>query len=183
MSARSLVVAIAIAVAFVVAGCGGGLAARAGVPECEPSGELVTIAQAVPSARLVPCIEELPIGWRFSGMDLRRGRARFWLGNDRAGARAVRVTLDPACDTSGATAIPSDLTTRRSLRLDRLDVRNAGAWFHEFTGGCVTWDFTVPRGTYDFDAFNVELDAALGLFPRTDIAAEVRDRYDAELDP
>lgn len=176
--------AVALAVALVGAGCGVDLSARQGVPECEPSGELVLIAQSVPSARHVPCIGTLPIGWDFSGMDVRRGRARFWLGNDRAGARAVRVTLAATCDTSGATELLSDRpSTRRFLRLDQLAVRNVGAWLHTFEGGCVTYDFAVPKSSYDFDAFNVELDAALDFFARDDIAAEVGERYDATLDP
>ena len=178
---RSL--AAVVASALLVSGCATEVTARAGVPECEPSGELVIIAQAVPSASLVPCIDTLPIGWRFSGMDVRRGRARFWLGNDRAGARAARITLEATCDASGATALPpDDPRTRRSLRLDQLEPRSIGAWFHEFPGGCATYDFTVPKGRYDFDAFNVELEAALDFFDRSAIAAEVGERYDAPLD-
>ena len=174
----------AVLLLLVVSGCGTDLSAREGVPECEPSGELVVIAQAVPSAGHVPCIEMLPIGWDFAGMDVRRGRARFWLGNDRAGARAVRVTLESTCDTSTATELPSDHpSTQRFLRLDQLGSRNTGAWLHTFDGGCTTYDFAVPERSYDFDAFNVELHAALDFFPRGDIAAEVLDRFDAELDP
>ena len=40
----------------------------------------------------------------------------------------------------------------------------------------------MPKGRYDFDAFNVELDAALDFFDRSTIAAEVADRYGARLD-
>jgi hypothetical protein len=178
----SAVVALVV-VAIASAGCGSDLATPAGVPECEPSGELVIIAQAVPSATLVPCIDTLPIGWEFAGMDVRRDRSRFWLGNDRAGARAVRISLEETCDTARATALPpDDPRTVRSLRLDQLEPRSTGAWFHEFPGGCVTYDFSVPKGRYDFDAFNVELDAALDFFERSAIATEVADRYGAPLD-
>ncbi len=177
------VVALAVAMVAGTAGCGTDLAARAGIPECQPSGELVLIAQAVPSASLVPCIDTLPIGWSFGGMDVRRGRSRFWLGNDRAGPRAVRVTLQSSCDTSGATELPpTRARTERFLRLDRLEPRSSGAWFHRFDGGCVTYDFVVPKGSYDFDSFNVEIDAALDLFERDEIADEVVDRYEAPLD-
>lgn len=176
------VAGVALLLGMATGGCAR-LESRAGVPECEPSGELVTVAQAVPSASLAPCIDDLPIGWRFSGMEVRDGRARFWLGNDRAGDRAVRVTLDEECDLSGATELPSERAARqRFLRLDRLTGRNAGAWLHPFDGGCITWEFTVPKDTYDFDAFNVELDAALDFFDRDDIGSEVERRYDAELD-
>lgn len=177
---RSAALALAC---FAAAGCSGGLASTASVPECEPSGELVTIAQAVPTARFVPCIATFPVGWSFGEMDVREGRARYWLRNDRVGPRAVRVTLEPSCDTAGATELPSPgRSVRRWLRLDELDTVSRGAWLHEFQGGCVTHDFVVPRASYDFDAFNVELDTTLDLFSRRVIAEEVDRRYDAELD-
>ena len=172
-----------VLVGVLLAGCGGdGVAAEAGVPECEPSGELVAIAQAVPSAAFVPCIEEFPVGWSFGGMDVRNGRASFSLSNDRAGVRSVEVTLDETCDTSGATELSSAGRPRRFLRVDELAARRRGAWLHRFAGGCVTYGFSVPTGTYDFDAFNVELEAALGFFSRREIAADVRRRYGTELD-
>ncbi|MEX2658471.1 MAG: hypothetical protein WD232_02150 [Acidimicrobiales bacterium] len=180
---RARAVAVAAA-AILLAGCGGDIATSAGVPDCEPSGELVTIAQAVPSARFVPCIETFPIGWSFGEMELRDGRARFWLRNDRVGRQAVRVTLAARCDTSGSTEAPApDEDIRRSLRVDDLDTHSRGTWLHEFEGGCVSYDFAVPRGRYDFDAFEVELDAALDFISRAALAREVERRYDTELDP
>ena len=177
---RALVLALAGSLA---AGCGGeGLVAEAGVPECEPSGELVAIAQAVPTATFVPCIEEFPVGWSFGGMDVRDGHASFSLSNDRAGVRSVEVTLDETCDTSGATELSSAGRPRRYLRVDELAARRRGAWLHRFAGGCVTYGFSVPTDTYDFDAFNVELEAALGFFSRREIAADVRRRYGTELE-
>lgn len=170
-------------VAVVPTGCGGTFVAEAGVPECEASGELVAIAQAVPTARFVPCIEDFPVGWTFGGMDVRKGRASFWLDNDRVGPHSVQVTLEEACDTTGATALPPlGRGAQRSLRVDELDARSRGAWLHQYNGGCVTWDFEVPSGVYDFDAFNVELETALDFFPRSSIADEVRRRYGADLD-
>lgn len=177
---RALVPAL---VCGLLAGCGGdGVAAEAGVPECEPSGELVAIAQAVPTATFVPCIEEFPVGWSFGGMEVRNGHASFSLSNDRAGVRSVEVTLDETCDTSGATELSSTGRPRRYLRVDELAARRRGAWLHRFAGGCVTYAFSVPTDTYDFDAFNVELEAAMGFFSRREIAADVRRRYDTELD-
>ena len=172
-----------VLVGALVAGCGSdGFAAEAGVPECEPSGELVAIAQAVPSATFVPCIEEFPVGWSFGGMDVRDGHATFSLSNDRAGVRSVEVTLAETCDTSGATELSSAGRPRRFLRVDELAARRRGAWLHRFVGGCVTYGFSVPTDTYDFDAFNVELEAALGFFSRREIATDVRRRYGTELD-
>src|SRR4029453_4009352 len=49
-------------------------------------GELfVLMAQSVPSATLIPCIEALPVGWTYGGSDVSNGVARFWLRSDRRG--------------------------------------------------------------------------------------------------
>lgn len=183
--ARAGAGAVAIAAAAtVLTGCGGDIVTSAGVPDCEPSGELVTIAQAVPSARFVPCIETFPIGWAFGEMELRDGRARFSLRNDRLGRQAVRVTLAATCDTSGSTEVPaSGEAIRRSVRVDELGTHSRGAWLHEFEGGCVSYEFAVPRGRYDFEAFEAELDTALDFISRAALAREVERRYDTELDP
>src|SRR5207253_1051072 len=62
-------------------------------PECGTGNAMILMAQAVPSATRLPCIATLPSGWTFGGADMQRGRARFWLDSDRAGARAIVVTL------------------------------------------------------------------------------------------
>ena len=69
---------------------------------------MILSAQAVPSAALLPCIAALPSGWSIGGADIASGKASLWLDSDRAGPRAVTVTLTATCDTSGAQQIPSD---------------------------------------------------------------------------
>jgi hypothetical protein len=61
----------------------------------------VLVAQAVPTATLVPCILEFPAGWSYGGSDVRRGLARYWLSSDRAGVRSVEIALSPSCDVTG----------------------------------------------------------------------------------
>ena len=62
---------------------------------------MILTAQAVPTAALLPCIAALPSGWQAGGADTSSGKARLWLDSDRAGPRAVAVTLTATCDTSG----------------------------------------------------------------------------------
>ena len=67
-------------------------------PFCEAGGEpgtfLILMAQAVPSASQLPCVEVLPAGWSVSNTFVRDGRARFALDSDRVGMRAVQVVLE-----------------------------------------------------------------------------------------
>jgi hypothetical protein len=56
-------------------------------------------------------------GWQAGGADISSGKARLWLDSDRAGPRAVAITLTATCDTSGAEQVPPDQSgTRRFER-------------------------------------------------------------------
>src|SRR5205807_10583778 len=104
-------------------------------------------AQAVPSAALLPCITTLPSGWSIDGADIASGEASFWLDSDRAGPRAVTVTLTAACDTAGARQIPSDQPgTRRFKRPLSLVPQFSSLHFYTFPGGCVTYEFRFSPG-------------------------------------
>jgi hypothetical protein len=133
---------------------------------------VVLIAQAVPSATLLPCIREpLPPGWEYSGQDVRSGVARFWLTSDRAGDRAVEVVLTPACEVGGATLIsPSDQSgTRRFERVDEVRTGYRGARMYTFDGGCITYVFNFDgpaRGTPQ-----AEVTLALDFVARGNVAA------------
>jgi len=120
-------------------------------PFCEYRGDpgtqfVVLMAQAVPSASQLPCIELLPAGWSVSDVFVRNGRARFALNSDRVGMHAVRVVLERTCQLGGAkvTRVPSDEPgTRRYERIGevRPGVGFNGTRFYLFQGGCVTYQF------------------------------------------
>jgi tRNA A-37 threonylcarbamoyl transferase component Bud32/membrane-associated phospholipid phosphatase len=124
----------------------GTLSAYSGVtsePGCEDSfGELMLMAQSVPSSSLLPCIESLPLGWTFGGMDVRDGRTRLFLDSDRAGFKVVDVTLTRSCDTSGAVERPSSdevnttVFVDQTLRQDRYLARH----YYVFEGGCAVYN-------------------------------------------
>ncbi|MGH3173593.1 MAG: hypothetical protein ACRDPF_06970, partial [Streptosporangiaceae bacterium] len=80
----------------------------ASAPSCGTGHSMILSAQAVPSAAMLPCIAALPAGWSIGGADISDGHTRLWLDSDRAGPRAITVTLTATCDTSGAHQIPSD---------------------------------------------------------------------------
>jgi hypothetical protein len=120
-------------------------------PYCEYHGDpgtqfVVLMAQAVPSASQLPCIELLPAGWTVSDIFVRNGRARFALNSDRVGMHAVEVALERTCQFEGAkvTRVPSDEPgTRRYEQIGevRPGVGFTGTRFYLFQGGCVTYQF------------------------------------------
>ena len=116
-------------------------------PQCGTGHSMILAAQAVPSAALVPCIATLPPGWRVGGTDIASGHASYWLDSDRAGVRAVTVTLSATCDASGARQIRSDRPgTRRFERRLSLRPQFAGLRFYTFPGGCATYQFNFAPG-------------------------------------
>lgn len=135
-------------------------------PTCVLRNDAVGLmAQAVPTARLLPCIAQFPAGWSFDSSDVERGRARFWMDSDRAGARALEVTLTEACEPSG-TEIPSDEPgTRLFVHLDSIRPRYRGTRYYLVPGGCVTYRFDFP--TEGATVFSTDASTAIGTVRRS----------------
>jgi tRNA A-37 threonylcarbamoyl transferase component Bud32 len=151
----SVLVAALLAVNLTVGGAGGfGLLSAPSVPifrapDCQrPEDQLILIAQSVPSASLVPCLDSLPVGWSFDALYVRDGSSRFVLSYDRAMSRPVTVWLTPGCSTAGATRVPSDEEgAQRFERIREVGNTFSGDRIYTFEGGCVrySFDFDSPR--------------------------------------
>jgi membrane-associated phospholipid phosphatase len=143
-------------------------------PECGWSPASVLSAQAVPSASTIPCLAALPSGWSYGGGDIHSGVATFWLHSDRAGQRAVTVTLTSTCNVSSAHEVPSDeADTRRfedpsSLTPEFVDVRS-----YVFPGGCATYRFAFGPGAPTAMVFDV--DEAVSFVSRADLVTHLRE--------
>jgi serine/threonine protein kinase len=144
----------------------------AAAPECGTGHSMILSAQAVPSAALLPCTAALPTGWQVGGVDITSGRARLWLDSDRAGPRAVAITLAATCDTSGARQTPSDQpgTSRFESPLS-LVPKFSDLRFYTFPGGCVTYEFRFLPGASPVLALAV--DSALAFQPRSSLVRYV----------
>lgn len=147
---RSLAVLLASLGVLLLPGCvqigtlSSGLVACTEGDEGTPSNGVVLMAQSVPSATWVPCLEGMPLGWHFSDMDVDRGSARFWLDSDRDGVHAIEVRLTESCFTEGATEIPSDRPEMRRLeRVTQVSPQYVGRRYYLFEGGCITVVFTL----------------------------------------
>jgi hypothetical protein len=142
-------------------------------PSCGTGHSMILSAQAVPSAALLPCIAALPTGWSVGGTDIASGRASLSLDSDRAGPRAVTVTLTATCDTSGAQQIPSDQPGTRqfedppSRMTQYSDLR-----YYTFPGGCATYRFRFAPGASPILA--AAIDGALAFTPRSVLVEYVR---------
>lgn len=164
MTARPPAVAAAV-LAVAMVGCAG---AEAAAPECKPSRRLAILAQSVPTASLVPCLEGMPAGWSFAALDVDSEGSRFWLDSDRAGLRAAEIELTSTCDVSGGTeGEPEEQGTDRYRRLSSLSPRFAGSTYDVFDGGCVIYRYDFANGPHI--TLYQELHDAVALFPREDL--------------
>jgi tRNA A-37 threonylcarbamoyl transferase component Bud32/membrane-associated phospholipid phosphatase len=105
---------------------------------------LPLVAQAVPSASLVPCLEVETPGWDFHLADVKNGAARIFLRAERPHPRTelAEVALTAGCDVSGLRAEASDeLGTQMFVRVHELsNQRYAATHYYLFDGGCVRYD-------------------------------------------
>ena len=178
---RLLLAAVAC---LVLAGCGepvtgGFFTARE--PVCRYQGRqgttlVVLMAQAVPTASQLPCIELLPAGWSVSDIFVRNGRVRFSLDSDRVGMHAVEVVLEQFCTLGNVTRVPSDHPgTRRYQEVISIEPgrRYRGAVYYVFPGGCVTYrlDFRSDEQARPLS----EVSLALGFVPRDAVRTTVSD--------
>jgi hypothetical protein len=178
---RLLLAAVAC---LVLAGCGesvtgGFLNPRQ--PVCRYQGRqattlVVVMAQAVPTASQLPCIELLPAGWSVSDIFVRNGRARFSLDSDRVGVQAVEVVLERFCTLGNVTRVPSDHPgTRRYQEVISIEPgkRYRGAVYYLFPGGCVTYrlDFRSDEQARPLS----EVSLALGFISRDEVRKTVSD--------
>jgi hypothetical protein len=139
-----------------------------GEPRCVGGGSAIVLElQAVPSAELVPCYDELEPGWELAEFVARNGSARFVLDSDRDGPRFLEVEVSESCDVSEATPVPAGRDPRLPLASDRNGVERfvaveeaipskvgeagyyRGSWFFRFDGGCVTYRFDASGSTVE----------------------------------
>jgi tRNA A-37 threonylcarbamoyl transferase component Bud32 len=138
---------------------------------CAPHEPLVLMAQSVPTASLVPCVENLPAGWSLGDTVVGNDRSTFTLTSDRGGVLVVELTA--SCALTGAAEVTSERPgARRYLRLERDAAGVAMTRTYTFPGGCVTQHLVAPAASQQQLAN--EASFALGFTSRDDLAAAVR---------
>jgi tRNA A-37 threonylcarbamoyl transferase component Bud32/membrane-associated phospholipid phosphatase len=146
---------------------------------CAPHEPLLLMAQSVPTASLVPCIEILPAGWTLGDMVVGNDRSRFTLTSDRGGVLVAELTA--SCDLAGAVELTSERTgARRFLRIERNPAGVTMTRAYTFPGGCVTQRLVAPDASRQQLAS--ESSFALGFTTRDALAAALRRDSGGRLD-
>jgi tRNA A-37 threonylcarbamoyl transferase component Bud32/membrane-associated phospholipid phosphatase len=113
---------------------------------CDDQEALWLMAQAVPSASAVPCVQLDPAGWSLNDVKAGSGFASivYDIGqpSQEMMVAAVTVELLPFCDLAGSTEISSDQPgARRYIRIDRAATPVQVTRTYTFQGGCITERF------------------------------------------
>lgn len=177
MRRRTVWLLVVLVLAITASGCSEGSQAT---PACSrpDSSVIVLEAQSVPTATLLPCIADLPIGWSFAGLEARNDETVFWLDHDRAGIHSVEVSVRDSCDISSAVEIPpspDEADMRIYQQPTTLEPAFSGSRFQVFEGGCIEY-----RYSFSDDAdptLVIEADQALSTVPRSDLVTAVDDQF------
>jgi tRNA A-37 threonylcarbamoyl transferase component Bud32/membrane-associated phospholipid phosphatase len=147
---------------------------------CSDQEALWLMAQAVPEATLVPCVEVAPPGWSLNDVKAGRGFATIVFNTDRPlQTAAVIVDLAPSCDLAGATEVSSEQPgTRRYIRIDRTASPLRVTRTYVFRGGCISERFTSPSSP---ERLAADASSSLGFVTRDRLAADLTRRSDGRL--
>jgi tRNA A-37 threonylcarbamoyl transferase component Bud32 len=127
-------------------------------PECEAQTEMQLMAQAVPTATRVPCVQNLPLGWGVSDAAVVNGRGWFIVGIGSDGSSPVTVTLTETCPADDAD--PNTTVTA-------------------IDGGCVEYRTTEAATTPGVPTFDPG--GGLGYVERSELVASVEKESDQTL--
>jgi hypothetical protein len=147
-------------------------------PMCEGGEDvMVLMAQSVPSAELVPCLqEELPKSWFLNTPQISSAGVRLQFGSDMYSSGAsIVVNLLADCDPGTAVEVPSDEEgARRFEDIDQVDAGYRGTRYYVFDGGCATYQFDLPAEGWSGVVNDVTL--ILGFTPRRGLEGHVQER-------
>jgi hypothetical protein len=147
---------------------------------CEDQEALWLMAQAVPEASMVPCLQVTPPGWTLNDVKVARGFASIVFNTDRPmQTAAVTVDLTPTCDVAGATEVRSEQPgARRYILIDRTASPLRVTRTYVFPGGCISERYIAPDSP---ERLAADASVAFGFATRDQLAADLTRRSDGRL--
>jgi membrane-associated phospholipid phosphatase/tRNA A-37 threonylcarbamoyl transferase component Bud32 len=151
---------------------------------CDDHEALWLMAQAVPSASAVPCVQLEPDSWSLNDVKVGSGFASIVFDIVQPFQEAaVTVELHPSCDLAGSTEVSSDQPgARRYIRIDRTATPVRVTRSYTFPGGCITERFVSAAAP---ERMASDASSIFGFVTRDELARDL-DRRSAgrlQLDP
>ncbi len=138
-------------------------------PACNgEGGSWLIVAQSVPTASQVPCLDPLPHGWDIETVAIDESGTVITFNSNRAGTIAARLRFTETCDIGDAVSTPSDHPdTERFEHIERIDPSFLATRTYRFDGGCVQWDFEFDQGAPS--ALSIQLGNSMHLMERSEL--------------
>jgi hypothetical protein len=151
---------------------------------CSDQEALWLMAQAVPTAAAVPCVQLDPAGWSLNDVKAGSGFASIVFDVVQPFQEAaVTVDLLPSCDLAGATEVSSEQPeARRYIRIDRSATPTRVTRLYTFEGGCISEQFVSDLNPARLAA---EASSTFGFVTRSQLASDLgrRSAGRLQLDP
>jgi hypothetical protein len=157
--------AVGIAVSAIVLGGAACGARQNAQPICRSDSPTVLMAESVPSASLIPCVEALPGGWTFAAFDADDTGSTFSLQASDLGA-AVEVRFVASCDPTGQSKSIDGFPSAQEYRTV-LAGGSTVVWTTTFPGGCSRAELTFPEPPARADVETIH--DAISFMQRTDV--------------
>jgi hypothetical protein len=133
---------------------------------------VVLMAQAVPGARFVPCVDVYPAGWTLASFDARSGKVVMTFDSDRAGLAALTVTFAGTCHPQGTTKLSDEVgVTILREKVLGLKPNYKVNRYYRFPGGCMMFALNFRNGTDP--TLTTDPSVMVHLIERTKIEAQV----------
>jgi hypothetical protein len=148
---RSALVALCVGLGVSLCACG---ASENEQPTCRSDSPTILMAESVPTASLIPCVDALPPGWVFHSFQADDSRATFSL-EQQDGDGLLEVDLLSACDVTGQGSVVEGFPQAQRYR----STANGGAsvvWTSTFPGGCALARLTFPEPPAQTDVDRME---------------------------
>jgi hypothetical protein len=181
---RSAIAALLLVAALATGGCGTvhiGPDGRAAVvspmscvqPDDRPSGMLLLLAQAVPTATSVPCLRSEAGNWSITEFHAENGRVRIEFSHRFGDEETATVDLAAGCDVRSAQEISSQFDGVRKYHAPATrGVRYADETRYVYSGACATLRFHLSDPGADLRG--AEIAGALGFVSRERLDRQVR---------
>jgi hypothetical protein len=131
-------------------------------PACRSDSPTILMAESVPTASLVPCVDALPAGWTYHTFEADESAAAFSL-EQQDGDGQLEVQLLSSCQATGERVALGGFPTVQQYR----SVEDGGAlvvWTSTFPGGCVREQLSFPAPPTALDVDRIH--RAISFLPR-----------------
>jgi hypothetical protein len=147
---------------------------------CDDQEALWLMAQAVPTAAAVPCVQLDRTDWSLNDVKAGSGFASIVFDLVQPSQEAaITLELLPACDLSGATEVSSDQPgARRYIEIDRSTTPATVTRSYTFQGGCISERFVTAA---DPQRMAADASTTFGYVTREALAESLSRRSDGRL--